>query len=132
MEGSFGKCNANVLGISYIMPTGIITLLIPGGSVDSRHHELIPYSCIPGIGSVSRIFRSAKWQNESSPNFSNFCPEICSEFSPKFSRSFRASFPRKRISKIVHPPKNPRPFSMQDSQANTTKIFTVFPGEQAN
>ena len=49
---------------------------------------------------------SEKWQNESSPNFSNFCPEFppefCSEFSPNFSRSFRALFPRKRRPEKIH------------------------------
>ena len=35
---------------------------------------------------------SEKLQNESFPNFSNFCPEFCSVFFPNFSRNFRASF----------------------------------------
>ena len=72
--------------------------------------------------------RSGKLQNESFPNFSNFrpesCPEFCSEFSPNFSRTFRASFRgRRRPEKFT---KNPRHFSMQNSQANTKKIFTNF------
>ena len=39
-----------------------------------------------------RFVRSEKWQNESSPSFSNFrpefCPEFCSEFSPNFFEEF--------------------------------------------
>ena len=50
--------------------------------------------------------RSEKWQNENSPNFSNFVPEFlpefCSEFSPNFSKSFRALFPRKRRPEKIH------------------------------
>ena len=50
--------------------------------------------------SIRRFVRSGKSQSESSPNFSNFCPEFCpeflSEFSPNFLRSFRASFRGKR------------------------------------
>ena len=44
--------------------------------------------------------RSEKLQNESSPNFSNFCPGFCPEFWSEFST--------------------------QNSQANTKKIFTDF------
>ena len=74
------------------------------------------------------LVRSGKSQNESFPNFSNFrpefCPEFCSEFSPNFSRTFCASFRgRRRPEKFT---KNPRHFSMQNSQANTKKIFTKF------
>ena len=66
---------------------------------------------------VSRIFRIFV------PNF-QFCPEFCSEFFPNFSRTFRASFrERRRPEKFT---KNPRHFSMQNSQANTKKIFTKF------
>ena len=47
-----------------------------------------------------------KSQNESSPNFSNFCPEFCpeflSEFSPNFLRSFRASFRGTRRPEKIH------------------------------
>ena len=66
--------------------------------------------------------RSGKLQNESSPIFflfffvPNFAPEFGSEFSPNFSRNFRASFRGK----------NPRHFSMQNSQANSKKKSTVF------
>ena len=46
------------------------------------------------------IVRSEKSQNKSSPIFSNFRPEFCSEsrseFPPNFLRSFRASFRGKR------------------------------------
>ena len=48
------------------------------------------------------IFRSEKLQNESSPNFSNFRPEFCSEFSPNFSRTFRASFRGRRRPEKFH------------------------------
>ena len=71
--------------------------------------------------------RSEKFQNESSPNFSNFrpefCPEFCSEFSPNCSRGvfvlrFVGNGDQKKFTE------NPRRFSMQNSQANTEKIFT--------
>ena len=75
---------------------------------------------------TDNFVRSEKLQNESSPNFSNFrpefCPEFCSEFSPNFSGSFRASFRGKRRPEKIHQ-KSP-PFSIQNSQANTRKIFT--------
>ena len=76
----------------------------------------------------SEFLRSEKLQNESFPNFWNFrpgfFPEFCSEFPPKFSRTFRASFHgRRRPEKFT---KNPRHFSMQNSQANTKKKFTKF------
>ena len=65
-------------------------------------------------------------KNESSPNFLNVCPEFppefCSENSPNFSKNFRASFPRKQRPEKIH--QNPCPFAMQNSQANTKKIFT--------
>ena len=52
----------------------------------------------------------------------DFAPKFCSEFAPNFSRTFRASFRgRRRPEKFT---KNPRHFSMQNSQANTKKIFT--------
>ena len=55
---------------------------------------------------LTKLFRSEKLQNESSPNFSNFrpefCPEFCSEFSPNFSRIFRASFRGKRRPEKIH------------------------------
>ena len=73
----------------------------------------------------SRIVRSEKWQNESSPNFSNFCPEFppefCSEFSPNFSRSFRALFPRKRRPETIHQ-KSP-PFFSAEFPGNYKKII---------
>ena len=78
--------------------------------------------------SFSYLLRSEKLQNESSPNFSifspGFCPEFCSEFSPNFSRIFRASFRGKRRPEKFT--RNPRHLSMQNSQANTRKIFTKF------
>ena len=45
---------------------------------------------------------------------------------PEFSRSFRASFPWKRRPKNHQ---NPRPFSMQNSQANTKKYSQNVSGE---
>ena len=76
-----------------------------------------------------RLFiRSGKLQNESFPNFSifrpEFCPEFWSEFSPNFSRIFRASFHGRRRPEKIH--QKSRHFSMQNSQANTQKIFTKF------
>ena len=75
---------------------------------------------------VTVVFRLEKLQNESSPNFSKFCPEFCpefcSEFSPNFLRSFRASFRGKRRPEKFT--KNPRHFSMQNSQASSKKKST--------
>ena len=55
---------------------------------------------------LRQSFRSGKLQNESFPNFSNFrpdiCSEFCSEFSLNFSRSFRASFPGRRRPEKIH------------------------------
>ena len=52
------------------------------------------------------FFRSGKLQNESSPNFSifcpEFCPEFCSEFSPNFSWTFRALFRGRRRPEKIH------------------------------
>ena len=52
------------------------------------------------------LVRPEKSQNESSPNFSNFCPGFCpeflSEFSPNFLRSFRALFRGKRRPEKIH------------------------------
>ena len=75
---------------------------------------------------VTRILRSEKLQNERFPNFSifrpEFCLEFCSEFPPNFLRSFHASFcGRRRPEKFT---KNPRHFSMQNSQADSKKKFT--------
>ena len=52
----------------------------------------------------------------------NFPPEFCSEFSPIFSGIFVLRFPGNGDQKKFT--KNPRPFSMQNSQADTEKIFT--------
>ena len=45
-------------------------------------------------------------RTKSSPNFSDFrpelCPEFCFEFSPNFLRSFRASFRGKRRPEKIH------------------------------
>ena len=70
------------------------------------------------------LVRSEKLHNKSSPNFLNFRPEFCSEFSPNFLRSSRASFRGKqRAEKIT---KNLRHFSMLNSQANSKKNSTKF------
>ena len=71
---------------------------------------------------VSRYIRSEKSQNESSPNFSNFRPEFCSEFSPIFLRSFRASFRGKRRPEKFHQ-KSP-PFFNANFPGKYEKIFT--------
>ena len=77
-----------------------------------------------------QIIRSGKLQNESFSNFSNFrpefCPEFCSGIFPlNFSRTFRASFRGRRETR-KNSPKIPAIFQMQNSQANTQKIFTKF------
>ena len=73
--------------------------------------------------------RSEKSQNESSPNFSNFCPEFCpeflSEFPPNFSRSFRASFRGKRRPEKIHQ-KSPPFFNAKfpgNHEKNIHKMF---------
>ena len=69
-------------------------------------------------------FRSEKWQNESSPNFSNFCPELSSRiFPPNFSRSFRASFPRKTETS-KNSPKIPALFQCKIPRQIREKKFT--------
>ena len=87
----------------------------PSGNSPPKNRGLVarlkisisPENFNPGGRSILIIFfRSEKWQNESSPNFSNFVPEFppefCSEFSPNFSRSFRALFPRQRRPDKIH------------------------------
>ena len=74
---------------------------------------------------VFELDRSGNLQNESFPNFSNFRPEFCPEFASNFPRIFRASFRGRRRPEKIHQ-KNPRHFSMQNSQANTKKIVTKF------
>ena len=76
---------------------------------------------------VERYFvRSEKLQNESSPNFSNFCPGFCpeffSEFSQNFPRIFRASFCGKRRPEKIHQ-KSP-PFFNAKFPGKHEKIFT--------
>ena len=72
--------------------------------------------------------RSEKLQNESSPNFSNFRPEFCPEFCSELSRIFRGVFVLRFVGNGDQEKftKNPRHFSMQNSQANTKQIFTKF------
>ena len=65
-------------------------------------------------------------QNESFPNFRIFVPNFAPNFAPNFPRIFRGLFglrfagdgDQKKFTK------NPRHFSMPNSQANTKNIFT--------
>ena len=67
--------------------------------------------------------RSGKLQNESFPNFSNFCPEFCSEFSRIFRGLFVLRFVGDGDQKKFT--KNPRHFSMQNSRVNTKNIHKI-------
>ena len=74
---------------------------------------------------LQEFVRSEKPQNESFPNFWNFRSGFAPNFSPNFPRIFRGFFvllvgngDQKRFTE------NPRHFLMQNSQANTKKIFT--------
>ena len=78
--------------------------------LSATHDFLGQRSCRTKVSRSFRIF------------LPQFCPEFCSEISPNFSRTFRASFRGKRRPEKFT--KNPRHFSMQNSQANTKKIFT--------
>ena len=80
---------------------------------DKRHPPakatLSSCSCQAGKGKhinvnkLGGLFGSERVQNEKSPNFSNFRPEFCSEFSPKISRIFFcAIFPGKRRTQKIH------------------------------
>ena len=68
-------------------------------------------------------------QNESSPNFSifcpEFCPEFCSEFSPNFLRSFRASFRWKRTPEKIHQ-KSPPFFNAKFPGKYEKKVHKMF------
>ena len=70
--------------------------------------------------------RSKKLQNESSPNFSIFCPEFfpefCPEFSPNCLRIFGASLHGQRRPKEIHQ-KSP-PFFNAKFPGKHEKIFT--------
>ena len=76
-----------------------------------------------------KSFRSEKLQNESSPNFWKF---FFLDFAPNFAPNFPRIFPGFFVLRFVgngdqkNFTKNPRHFSMQNSQANTKKIFTKF------
>ena len=72
---------------------------------------------------VSETLRLEKLQNESSPNFSNFCPEFCPEFCSEFFRILRGFFALRFVGNGDEKrfTKNPCHFSMQNSQANTKK-----------
>ena len=76
-------------------PGGGVSNIVQFGTQTLRVHLLgldLGYVC----AFYAPLLRSEKLQNESSPNFSNFCPGFCpeffSEFSPNFSRIYRASF----------------------------------------
>ena len=83
----------------------------------------------PKCQAGAKTIRSEKLQNESSPNFSNFCPEFCpefcSEFSPNFSRSFRASFRGKRRPEKIHQ-KSPPFFNVKFPGKNEKNIHKIF------
>ena len=65
-------------------------------------------------------------QNESFPNFWNFRPGSCPNFAPNFPRIFRGFFVPRFVGNGDQKKftQNPRHFSVQNSQANTKKIFT--------
>ena len=65
-------------------------------------------------------------QNESSPNFSNFRPEFCPEFSLNFSRIIRASFRGKR-----RPAKIPAIFQCKTPRQTRQKYSQNVSGKQA-
>ena len=74
-----------------------------------------------------KIVRSEKLQNESSPNFFRiFVPNFLPNFAPNFPRIFWGVFVLRFPGNGDHKKftKNPRPFSMQNSQADTKKKFT--------
>ena len=79
-------------------------------------------------GSVPLMVRSQKLQNESFRIFGIFVPNFAPNFAPNFPRIFRGFFVLRFVGdgdqkKFA---KNPRHFSLQNSQANTKKIFTKF------
>ena len=85
---------------------------------------------------MSHYLRSEKLHNESSPNFSNFCPgfcpEFCSKFSPNFSRMFHASFRwKRRPEKILQ--KSPPLFNAKFPGKYEKNIHKMFlEGRQSN
>ena len=72
----------------------------------NKKHRKDDNNAKPNASLSAERIRSENSQNESFPNFSNFCPgfcpEFCSEFSPKFLRSSRASFRGKRRPEKIH------------------------------
>ena len=58
--------------------------------------------CCDTIACRCPMIRSERAQNEKSPNYSNFRPEFCSEFSPNSSRIFRAVFLGKQRPQEIH------------------------------
>ena len=61
-------------------------------------------------------------KNESSPNFLNVCPEICSESSPNILRCFRAS---------LHGKRRPEKFNENPRRVNACRARTVSANCQA-
>ena len=63
-----------------------------------------------------------------SRNFRIFVPNFAPNFAPNFPRNFRGLFVLRFVGDggQKKSTKNPRHFSMQNSQVNTTKIFTKF------
>ena len=104
------------------------------GSDCSSGSDCSKWAFDPGAARIAQNIRSEKWQNESSPNFSNFCPEFppefCSEFSPKILRNFRASFPRKRRPEKIHQ-KSPPFFNAKFPGEYEKKYSQNVSGEQA-
>ena len=76
---------------------------------------------------LGNYFRSEKLQNESSPIFSNFRPEFCPRILlrifPEFFEEL-SCFVSWETETRKNSPKIPAFFQMQNSQANTKKIFT--------
>ena len=97
--------------------------LLGEGSVAQRHFT--------PLGTSPIIIRSENLQNESFPNFSNFCPkfcpEFCSEFSPNFLRSFRASF-RGKLRPEKNHRKSPALFNAKSPGKPEAKIHKSFLG----
>ena len=70
-----------------------------------------------------RLIRSEKWQNESSPNFSNFCPE----FPPEFSQAFSCFVSQEARTRKKKSPKIPALFQCKfPRQIHAKNIFTKF------
>ena len=96
----------------------------PGSRTDLQN----PAKVSPRGKPIRNFIRSGKLQNESSRISRYFVPSFAPNFAPNFPRIFRGLFALRFVGdgdqkKIT---KNPRHFSMQNSQANTKKTFTKF------